>query len=112
MEGYEAFFRGMDSDHDSRLSREEWSRSIDAAIAYRKADPTPLANEDQLRQDYMSVFQQDDRDADGHVTLDELLALPLRTFACADADADGVLSPTEQEQVLDRCAHLARRVGS
>ena len=111
VEGYEAFFRNVDSDHDSRLSREEWGRSVDAAIGYGQGGSTLLANEDQLRRDYASVFEEADRDGDGRLTLDEVLAQPLQTFACADVDADGAISSTEQEQALDRCAHLVRRLG-
>jgi Ca2+-binding EF-hand superfamily protein len=112
IEGHEATFRTLDIDHDGRLSREEWRRSIDAMIARRFADPTPLANEDDLREQGMSIFDQEDADRDTYLTLEELLAGPLETFECLDADADGSLSVSEEKQVFDRCSHLARHVGS
>ena len=112
IEGYQAFFKGVDGDRDGQLSREEVGRSINAFIAHRKAEPTPLTNEDQLRHGYLAVFEIADSNSDGLVTLEEVLALPLRTFDCADADANGSLSIAEQEMASDRCSHLTVQSGS
>ena len=51
----------------------------------------------------MDQFDKADANADGFVTLSELLKAPLASFDCADSNHDGILSKAEEAAAMDSC---------
>src|SRR5688572_17599971 len=93
--GLHAVFERLDTDRDSRVSRAEWNVSIETMMTLRLSDPIPLDNEEELRRDLQQIFDVEDADGDGHLTLTEMLATPMVTFTCMDANGDDVLTQVE-----------------
>lgn len=59
------------------------------------------------RREMLGFYASQDTNADGYLTLGELLKQPLANFDCADADQDGSLSKAEVRRSFDRCPHVS-----
>lgn len=61
------------------------------------------------RQELLSDHAGQDKDHDGYLTLDELLAGPLATFDCLDENHDGTVTQGEMSSGVERCSSHAVR---
>jgi hypothetical protein len=59
------------------------------------------------RREMLGFYASQDTNADGYLTLGELLQQPLANFDCADANQDSKLSEVEVRRSFDRCPHLS-----
>jgi Ca2+-binding EF-hand superfamily protein len=88
-------FKAMDSNHDGRITREEFD-------TYREKQRT--ADAPAALPAFAHVgsrwFEKSDTDGDGVVTQAEAAARPLKMFDMADANQDGVISLKERSTAL------------
>jgi Ca2+-binding EF-hand superfamily protein len=97
-----AVISGSDSDGDGRLSRSEWTRMGEKALAPHRNEMVP-ADMARMRRDIADDFRGEDGDGDGYLTREEMLKVRMAAFPCFDANADGTLSGEEQSAGIDTC---------
>jgi hypothetical protein len=91
-----------DSDDDGRLSRSEWTRMGEAALAPLSGQMAP-DEVARMRRDIAEDFRAEDADGDGYLTADEMLKIRMAAFPCFDADGDRKISPEEHSAGIDLC---------
>jgi EF hand len=84
----------VDLDGDGRVSRSEYVHRYERtpAALHHRLSAAFLARIAELNRRF---FDEDDRDSDGYLSIEEILERPRRSFACIDADHDGVVTPKE-----------------
>jgi hypothetical protein len=80
-------FAQMDSNHDGRVSPQEFQAYHDAPANQGSSGLGHVGGR---------WFEKTDADGDGRVTIDEARARPLQMFDMADVNRDGIVSLDEQ----------------
>jgi hypothetical protein len=99
-----------DLDGDGRLSRFEWAAMISHTWPEQPPEPN-LSNYRQTRQAVLAMFDEQDGDRDGYLSLGELVREPLAQFACMDRNRDGRISHREIWRAMSRCPSHVTRIG-
>ena len=104
--GMAAVLRSWDKDGDNKLSRVEVAGMVDQfirrAAKYARGGKM-TADLEKQRQEFLNLYESEDSDDDGYLTLDELLKEPLATFDCMDSNHDGKVSKEEVFSGMERC---------
>jgi hypothetical protein len=93
--GQEARFKELDTDHDSKLSKDEM-------FARTPAAPGNVLPTDRQLQRQNAFFQRVDTDKDGFVSKAEFMAQAERNFQRCDLNKDGKINTAECRQALRR----------
>ena len=99
---FSALLEFWDQDDDQKLSRSEIEAMIDENINSFQGDIPHGLDRDGMQDFYVSQ----DKNGDGKLSLEELVAQPVATFDCMDANEDGQLADQEISEGMSKCASL------
>ena len=92
-----AAFAETDENHDSRIDREEFQHRVVEIFYFGDRDKDGYLTQEELvaAVTFPDDFKNADRNHDGRISLYEFIQVRFATFDAVDADHDGVLSVEE-----------------
>lgn len=95
-----------DRDHDGRLSLAEWTAMVDAVFPLSPRPNQASSDHDEMRRSSLDMRRFEDANADGFLSLEELLRRPLENFDCMDSNHDRVVTQAETWRGMDQCPSI------